>query len=100
MTIRLDDTIVPGNDKLASAEGVAYDDLLRENGSVVAGETSHSAHTDKTLRSKAAKVLVTDGPFAETREQLGGRLVLEARDMVTHAPGKERSDGRARRTTR
>jgi hypothetical protein len=43
--------------------------------------TLQSVRAARTLRWKGGKVLVTDGPFAETREQLGGLLVLEARDM-------------------
>jgi hypothetical protein len=62
-------------------ECFAYDDLLRQHGHFVAGEALQSARAAKTLQWKAGKVLVTDGPFAETREQLGGLLVLDARDM-------------------
>jgi hypothetical protein len=62
-------------------ECFAYDDLLRQHGHFVAGEALQSARAAKTLQWKGGKVLVTDGPFAETREQLGGLLVLEARDM-------------------
>jgi hypothetical protein len=47
----------------------------------VAGEALQRVRTAKTLRWKGSKVLATDGPFAETREQLGGLLVLEAKDM-------------------
>ena len=62
-------------------ECFAYDDILRKNGHFVAGEALQSARAAKTLSWKGGKVLITDGPFAETREQLGGLLVLEARDM-------------------
>ena len=62
-------------------ECFAYDDVLRRNGHFAAGEALQSARNAKTLRWKGGKVLVTDGPFAETREQLGGLLVLEASDM-------------------
>ena len=63
-------------------ECFAYDDMLRKNGHSAAGEALASARTARTLRWDGRKVLVTDGPFAETREQLGGILVLEARDMA------------------
>lgn len=62
-------------------ECFAYDDVLRQNGHFVGGEALQSARAAKTLRWQAGKVLVTDGPFAETREQLGGLLMLEAKDM-------------------
>jgi hypothetical protein len=62
-------------------ECFAYDDVLRKNGHFVAGEALQSARAAKTLRWKGTRVSVTDGPFAETEEQLGGILVLEANDM-------------------
>lgn len=62
-------------------ECIAYDDVLRKNGHFVGGEALQSARNAATLRWKNGKVSVTDGPFAETKEQLGGILVLEARDL-------------------
>jgi hypothetical protein len=62
-------------------ECCAYDDVLRRNGHFVAGEALQSARNATTLRWQNEKVLVTDGPYAETKEQLGGILVLEARDL-------------------
>ena len=62
-------------------ECFAYDDVLRVNGHFVAGEALQSARTARTLRWNGREVMVTDGPFAETKELLGGLLVLEARDM-------------------
>ena len=58
-----------------------YDDALRRNGHFAGGEALQGAHTARTLRWKNGKVSVTDGPYAETKEQLGGLLVLEARDL-------------------
>ena len=58
-----------------------YDDHLRANGHFAGGEALQSAETALTLHSKNGKVLTTDGPYTETKEQLGGILVLEARDM-------------------
>jgi hypothetical protein len=40
-----------------------------------------SARNAVTLRAQGGKVLVTDGPYAETKEQLGGMLILEAKDL-------------------
>jgi hypothetical protein len=59
----------------------AYDDVLRKNGHFVGGEALQSARNATTLRWKNGKVLITDGPYAETKEQVGGILVLEARDL-------------------
>jgi hypothetical protein len=59
----------------------AYDDVLRKNGHLVGGEALQSARNATTLRWKNGKVSITDGPYAETKELLGGILVLEARDL-------------------
>jgi hypothetical protein len=58
-----------------------YDDHLRANGHWAGGEALRPKETALTLTRKNGKVATTDGPFAETKEQLGGILVLEARDM-------------------
>jgi hypothetical protein len=64
-------------------ECFAYDDVLRKNGHFIGGEALQSASKARTLRFRNGngKVLVTDGPYAETKEQLGGILLLEARDL-------------------
>jgi len=62
-------------------ECFAYDDVLRKNGHFVGGEALESARKAKTLRWQNGKVLVTDGPYAETKEQVGGILMLEAADL-------------------
>src|ERR1700744_4429586 len=58
-----------------------YDDKLRANGHFAAGEALQPPTTGMTLYWKNGKVATTDGPYAETKEQLGGILILEARDM-------------------
>ncbi len=62
-------------------ECFAYDDMLRKAGHFAGGEALQPANTAATLRSKNGKVTVTDGPYAETKEQIGGILILEARDQ-------------------
>ncbi len=62
-------------------ECFAYDDVLRRGGHFVGGEALDSARNAVTLRMKEGKVMVTDGPYVETRETLGGILMLEARDL-------------------
>lgn len=62
-------------------ECFAYDDVLRKNGHFAGGEGLQGPSTASTLRWKNGKVVVTDGPYAETKEQLGGILILEARDL-------------------
>ena len=58
-----------------------YDDHLRASGHWDGGEALQPAETALTLSWKSGKVVTTDGPYTETKEQLGGILVLEARDM-------------------
>jgi len=62
-------------------ECFAYDEVLRKNENFAGGEALQSPQTATTLRYRQGKVSVMDGPFAETKEQLGGILVLEARDL-------------------
>ncbi len=62
-------------------ECFAYDDELRRGGHFLGGEALDSARKAATLRMKEGKVVVTDGPFVETKETLGGILLLEARDL-------------------
>ena len=59
----------------------AYDDYLRANGHYPVGEALQPPETALSMYWKNGKVATTDGPYAETKEQLGGILVLEARDM-------------------
>lgn len=62
-------------------ECFTYDDELRRNGHFAGGEALQGPQTAATLRWQNGKVAVTDGPYAETREQIGGILILEARDL-------------------
>ena len=58
-----------------------YDDHLRASGHSAHGEALLGPETALTLSWKNGKVATTDGPYAETKEQIGGIGVLEARDM-------------------
>lgn len=62
-------------------ECLAYDEVLRKNGHIIGGEALQSVRTATTVRFRNGKVSVTDGPFAETKEQLGGIMILEAEDL-------------------
>lgn len=59
----------------------AYDAELREHGYLVGGEALQSTRTATTVRYEEDRLIVTDGPFAESKEQLGGIIVLGARDL-------------------
>ena len=62
-------------------ECFTYDDELRKNGHFAGGEALQGPQSAATLRWKDGKVSITDGPYAETKEQIGGVLILEARDL-------------------
>ena len=54
---------------------------VRERGVLLSGEALMPTHMATTIRVRNSQTLTTDGPFAETKEQLGGLLILEARDL-------------------
>ena len=62
-------------------EFFAYDDVLRKNGHFVGGEALESTRNAATLKWQNGRVSVTDGPFVETKEVLGGIMMLEAPDL-------------------
>jgi hypothetical protein len=63
------------------ADCLSYDDELRRGGHFAGGEALQAPQNAVTLRLRDGKVITTDGPYAETKEQLGGILILEARDL-------------------
>jgi hypothetical protein len=62
-------------------ESLAYDETLRESGHYIASQALQPVRSARTLHVRDGKVSVTDGPFAETKEQLGGFWLIEARDL-------------------
>lgn len=65
----------------ADEECVAYDESLRANGRCIASEALQPVETATTVRVRNGKMSVTDGPFAETKEQLTGFYLVDARDL-------------------
>jgi hypothetical protein len=64
------------------AEALAYDEVLRQSGHFMAAQALQSVQTATTIRRTGnGKLSMTDGPFAETKEQLGGFILIEARDL-------------------
>src|SRR5690349_20184826 len=63
------------------ADALAYDEALRRSGHYVASNALQPVQTATTLRPRNGKVSITDGRFAETREQLGGFILIEAKDL-------------------
>ncbi|MGH8222385.1 MAG: YciI family protein [Woeseiaceae bacterium] len=62
-------------------ECVAHDSSLRQRGLCLASEALQPVRTATTVRVRDGKVSVTDGPFAETKEQLAGFYLVDARDL-------------------
>jgi hypothetical protein len=68
-------------DELPDEECVAFDTAIRNSGHCVASEALESVQAATTVRIRNGKVSVTDGPFAETKEQLAGFYMIEAKDL-------------------
>ena len=68
-------------EEVADVDCMACADALRSSGHMLAGEALESVHTATTVRMRNGKMSVTDGPFAETKEQLAGFYMIEARDL-------------------
>jgi hypothetical protein len=62
-------------------EYMQFTKSIRESGNHVAGEALQSVTTATTVRMRDGKTTLTDGPFAETREQLGGFYLINAKDL-------------------
>ena len=79
-----------------------YDDVLRKDGHFAGGEALQPSNSAKTLRFQAGKVIVTDGPYAETEEVLAGYWIVdcagidratEIAAMLTECPGPQAACG-------
>ena len=62
-------------------EYFAFTEGIRQSQHMIAGEGLQPTHAATTVRVRNGKTLTTDGPFAETKEQLGGFYLIEARDL-------------------
>jgi len=67
------------SDSLIS-DSLAYDEVLRKSGHYITSDALQSVRNAATVRRRKDKVSVTDGPFAETKEQLLGFILIEAKD--------------------
>jgi len=71
----------PEDRQKMSAEYGTYTQSIVQSGHFKAGDGLQPTATATTVRVREGKILTTDGPFAETREQLGGYYLVEARDL-------------------
>ena len=62
-------------------EALNYDNVMRKGGHYVTSGALEPVHAATTLRMRDGKLSITDGPFAETNEQIGGFIVIEASDL-------------------
>lgn len=67
--------------ELPDEDCVAYDATIRAGGKCIVSEALESVQTATTVRVRGGKVAVTDGPFAETKEQLAGFYMIDAKDL-------------------
>ena len=68
-------------DELPDEDCVEFDAGIRKSGHCIASEALQSVQTATTVRVRDGKVSITDGPFAETKEQLAGFYMIEASDL-------------------
>ena len=67
--------------KTVVGEYMAFTESVQKSGHLIAAERLQPTHAATTIRSRNGKVSTTDGPFAETKEQLGGFYLIDARDL-------------------
>jgi hypothetical protein len=67
-------------------ECFAYDDVLRKGGHIAGGEALETPRGAATLRFDKGKVIVTDGPYAETKEQVGGIELISKHPGLRNGP--------------
>jgi hypothetical protein len=75
------ETMAPADSEAIMNEYFAFTDGIRRSGHYVAGEALQPTSTATTVKVRNGKVSTTDGPFAETKEQLGGFYMIDAKDL-------------------
>jgi hypothetical protein len=75
------ETMPPADSETIMNEYFAFTEDIRKNGKYVAGEALQPTPTATTVRVRNGKISTTDGPFMETKEQLGGFYLIEAKDL-------------------
>ena len=75
------DTLPPAQKEELDRDSLDYDQELARRGHLVLADALQSPETAITVRVRNGKLSTTDGPFAETKEQVGGVVIVEARDL-------------------
>jgi hypothetical protein len=73
--------LTPDASKELDRNSLAYDRELAEGGHFIAAEALQGAESAVLVKMRSGEISATDGPFAETKEQLAGFILIEARDM-------------------
>jgi hypothetical protein len=71
----------PAEGAALDRDSLAYDEELRRSGHYITSDALQRVTAARTVRVRNGKLSVIDGPFAETKEQLGGFILIEARDL-------------------
>lgn len=75
------ESMPPADSEAIMNEYFTFTEDIQKNGKLVAGEALQPTPTATTVRVRNGKVSTTDGPFVETKEQLGGFYLIEAKDL-------------------
>jgi hypothetical protein len=75
------DAMPPGEHAAVEGECLCYEQMLKQSGHLIAVEALQSVLAATTVRVRNGRISVTDGPFAETKEQLAGFFLITARDL-------------------
>jgi hypothetical protein len=67
--------------KKVMGDYMSFGEGIKQSGQYIAAARLQPTHTATTVRSRNGKISTTDGPFAETKEQLGGFYLINARDL-------------------
>lgn len=75
------DAVTESERQVLMKETIAHCEALQQSGTLLASEALESVEMAVTVRSRNGTLSVTDGPFAETKEQFGGFFLIDARDL-------------------
>lgn len=79
------EAIDPADGEILTRDSIASDDRLRDSGHLLVAQALRAPSTAVTVKVRGDAVAVTDGPFAELKEHLGGFVLIEAADIDTAA---------------
>jgi hypothetical protein len=75
------DAMPQGERAALAGEALAYDEELRQTGHLIAAQALQGGETATTVRVRNGRLFTTEGPAADAKQQVGGLLLIEARDL-------------------